>query len=360
MVRRDSKPEPSAEAHRPGLAEDSSPISRVRSWLHTQYPSWEAGDDLGPTRLAVLGGHRPGRATLMVFRGRERWPSIAVKLVTTPEDATHLSREAKSLDLANRELAGLMALPPPRHLGSIHERQFAALAITTVRGTRANLPDLTKPKPTRRDVRSLKSHVHAVRHWSRSLREATVSDSATRDGRHLVDRIHRFIDLGDLPDDVIPRFQSLAVAMGRYPAKWSPRWQHGDVAPGNVLWRRGGIRLVDWEAASPSHDPWRDDSYLILSLARAAQHETAAPSVAAALRTTFGSGRWAGQVAESSYREDWPHPIPVSWAVMATTVEHALEGEEYGTTTSFWRDLAVDLLVDEELREMCKWLVPRW
>ena len=359
-MRREPKPEPSAEEHGPDLGGDPSRIAHIRSWVEAQYPSWKDGDDLGPIRLAVLGGHRPGRATLMIFRGHERWPSIAVKLVTTPEDATHLSREARSLDLANRQLADLLALPPPQYLGLIREQQFAALAITAVPGRRANLPDLTKPKPTHRDVRALKSHVRAVRYWSHSLREATNPDQATRDGQHLADRIHRFIDLGDLSIDVVPRFQSLAVAMGRCPARWSPRWQHGDVASGNVLWRKGGIRLVDWEAASPAHDPWRDDAYLLLSLARAAQHETGAPSVAAALKTAFGSGRWAGQVAQSSYRETWAHPIPVGWAVMATTIEHALEGEECGTTTAFWRDLAVDLLVDEELGEVCGWLVPRW
>jgi hypothetical protein len=358
-VRPDSKRKTSAGAPMRKHS-DSSRISRVFTWLHAQYPSWEGGDQLGPIRVAVLNGRRPGRATLIVFRGGQRTPSIVVKLVTRLEDAGHISREARSLELANSQLVGLLDPPPPRLLGSTHQPGLAALAITAVPGRRSKLPDLAKAKPSRSDVHAVRRHIDSVRSWTRSLREVEMPEQPMRDGQQLADRVHRFIELGGLPAAVVPRIQHLAIAMEQMPVKWSPHWQHGDVAPGNVLWHKGRIRLVDWEAASPAHDPWRDDAYLLLSLGRATQHETGVSSVGSAIRAAFGSQSWAGRVAESSYRESWPHPIPVGWALISTTIEHALEREEYGATTPFWRDLAVDLLFDQDLRDSCGWLVPHW
>lgn len=310
-------------------------------------------------RLTVLMGTRPGRLTLVVFRRRERLPNLVVKL-TTNENATHLTREARVLDLAQSELGRLVNQPLPRQLGFIQEPQLAALAITALRGHRAKLPDLTMSEARRNDRRRLQSHVDMVRDWSRSLREAGISDQLPRDGQFVAGRIERFIVLGKVGPKASDRLERLAEAMRASGVRWSPCWQHGDVAPGNVLWHRRRIRLVDWEAASPSHEPWRDDAYLILSLARVAQRAMGAASVSAAFQGPLASRSWAGRILASSYREEWPHPIPIGWAVIATVIEHALEREESDTTTATWRDLAVDLLCDDQFRATCNWLTPNW
>lgn len=334
-------------------------IRYVQSWLQTHYPEWRDGEELGPIRVSVLLGRRPGRSTIFVFRGRDRWPQIVVKLATNEESATQLTREGRSLDLAHRELNGLLEQPLPRHLGSTQKPGLAVLATTALRGRRAMLPDLTWSLPRLGNRRQLRSHIDAVRAWSHSLSRVDGSDHIKRDGRHLADRIQRFTELGDVSDPVRERLESLAKVISASGLQWSPRWQHGDVAPGNVLWHKGRIRLVDWEAASPMHDPWRDDVYLILSLARVVQHRLKVSTVREAFLSALGSKDWGGRVLADSYREDWPYPIPIGWAVLMTTIEHALEREEYGIATAFWRDLAIDLVSDDDLRATCDWLVPR-
>jgi hypothetical protein len=335
-------------------------ISHVCSWLETRYPEWWEGEELGPIRVSVLLGRRPGRSILFVFRGRDRWPQIVVKIATNEESARQLSREGRSLDRAKRELNGLLIQPLPRHLGSIQEPGVGVLATTALRGQRATLPDFTNSSPGWSDRRYLKSHIDAVRAWSRTLAKIGRPDTLKRDTHHSAERIERFIVLGNLSDPARVGFESLANAIARSGVSWSPRWQHGDIAPGNVLWHKGNIRLVDWEASSPEHDPWRDDAYLTLSLARLAQHRLNLSTVSDALQSALGSEDWAGRALADSYQVDWPHPIPIGWAMLTTTVEHALEREEYGTTTPYWRDLAIDLVCNDDLRATCEWLVPRW
>lgn len=339
---------------------NTSIVSHIRSWLRASYPDLHGGEQLGPVRLSVLVGRRPGRSTLMVFRGRERWPSIVVKLATTEEGARHLPREARVLDLAERELEGFLDHPPPRHLDLLEEPELTALAITAVRGRRASLPDLTPAVPRWGDKRRLQSHLEGVRDWSRSLSKAGRSNRQPRDGQFIATRIQRFALLGDLAPELRERLEEFAHALQASNAQWTPLWQHGDVASGNVLWHRRRVRLVDWEAASPTHDPWRDDAYLILSLARAAQRTMRTSSIGAALVGALSSRSWAGRILASSYREYWPHPIPIGWAVLATTIEHAMEEEEHRAASAVWRGFAIDLVSSDQLRSRCDWLVPRW
>lgn len=352
------KSEPDANAIRGSESAHVSKISYIRSWLQARYPVWQGGEELGRVRLSVLMGRHPGRSTIIVFRGRERWPRIVVKLATDEEGATRLTREAGVLDHINRELQEFLDHPLPRHLGLLNESHLAALATTALRGRRATLPDLTVSEPKRNDRRRLQYHIDAVREWSRSLSQARTSVQQPRHTGYAAHRIQRFIDLSNPAKKTRGRLERLSAAMEASDARWLPCWQHGDVASGNVLWHRGRMRLVDWEAASPTHDPWRDDAYLILSLARAAQRTMGSSSVSPAFLGPLGSGSWPGRILESNYREFWPHPIPVGWAVVATTIENALKREKYGTTNAVWRNLAIDLVSDDRLRTKCNWLVP--
>ena len=304
--------------------------------------------------MTLLRGSRPGRITLIVFRGRSRWPSIAVKVATKAEHFWALEREARSLKLVSRDLNDSIGASAPRHLGSLRTPKYSLLATTAVRGRRAELPSLTKSRSSRSDRHRLGRHIGGVRLWSRELRQA-IPSNRQRTGLDVANRLHRYLEIETLPPLMAERLAEIAGEVGQITHKWNAQWQHGDVAPGNVLWFRGGVRLVDWEAASPYHDPWRDDAYLILSLARNIQNTSELGS-SAALKLALDTESWVGRILASSYTEDWPHPLPIHRALVAVAVEHALMAHALKGSPNIWQEVVGTLVSDEEIRSSCDWL----
>ena len=305
--------------------------------------------------VCILLGGRPGRASIVYAdRGGQR-PRVVVKVADPKVAGANIRREASALREAHAALPPEVTSAMPHPLGTLERERFVALAMSAVLGSRARLPSLVQQRPNRRDERLLVSHVRSVRSWSRRLAAASTEATSIQLESSSVGRwAEQFCATDFVPTAARDALSSM-LADGALSASWPQVWQHGDVASGNVLYHRGQVRLVDWEASSSTHPPWHDDAYLLLSLARTVDRTRTRDG----LLRSLSNRSYAGSALSEVYRADWPHPVPLGLALLLTALQQAGDPDATGYTSSHWTQLAVDLLIDETLRAECEWLVPR-
>jgi hypothetical protein len=335
-----------------------TPSERVEDWVRRAIPTWFPGATVGELRSCAILGGREGRVNLIFVDRRGRRARIVVKVGTRVANAGHVLRERDALGLAHTCLPLDITAGIPVPLELYDDGQVTALAMTALPGTVVRLPDLTRNRPRRQDAVRLAAHVRAVRGWSRRLAGAGAACGPTLLNETRIGlAIEALLSSGSVPPAPRSCLAGLHASLGAS-FGWEPVWQHGDVASGNALYHRGGIRFVDWEAARATHMPWLDDTYLILSLARSAQRSLGTPTVSSAMRQVLRRSSWCGDVLRSIYDDDWPHPIPLGMALLLTAIEQTRLPDESVDPASTWIRLVIDLLSDDELRRDCDWLVP--
>jgi glycosyltransferase involved in cell wall biosynthesis/thiamine kinase-like enzyme len=309
--------------------------------------AWLPGCDASSVRLGFLARNavNPRRGLIAVFIENHSSPSAVVKVSLDQLGHSVLRREHQVLqqlsDAASPELAARL----PRPLGCHECGDVAAAAFTPLPGVLLVAhPTLSGSFMARR---TLHRYLDAVSSISRELSQVASGDSP-QGGELLSDTVDRFTYFADVPAAMVSRLDSLRTALDGAALQWTPVWQHGDLAHGNVLFHRGEARAVDWELAGDAYPPWFDEAYAILMLM--IDHP-------AEVGETPADGRHLRRWLERSWRYD----VPVGWALVLTAMQAWLRSIEIGRGGhQRWRQLGLALLGDEDLRRRSNWLVPQW
>jgi hypothetical protein len=335
-------------------------IGSLTEYAEDRWPEWFGGpaEEIG---LAVSSGgpaHRT-RAAVFVFDGHQRRPSVVMKIAFTDLEAGFLRHEHDALNRLRPNLPGQMRRSIPRALGLSDIEDNTVLSMEALAGKRLLVPNLSGaggPVPRR----LMSGFFRKAFEWSRDLASATASDEVLG-GRDLADVVDRFSGLASQPTRVSDRVASFRTAVESSGIKWSTSWQHADLAVGNVLLHRGELRLLDWEHASETSQPWFDVAQAPGATARLAKRQSGVESSReAAIRALAGSS-WAGEVLRTEIGRVWDDRIPVGWAVALASMATAIrQVEDSRMGAEDWTEFTVALLSDEELRRELSWLVPHW
>lgn len=266
--------------------------------------------------------HEGHRFALIIADGWRR-PSVVAKVAQRGVDQAEVESEFSTLRDAYEELPLRFRSQMPAPLIIEHLDSGCAMFTTAVRGARPVLPQLLGRRE-RLGVASLDSYLVASLAFARDLARATASDQGAADeSLDEFSRLHGSHRLDAL----------------REHTQTARCWQHGDPAPGNVLMTRTGVRLIDWEHASPDHYPWHDAAYqaLVLSLIAANQTDS---SVTEAFDAMYLGSSWAGNLVRARVAEYWDSPVPMSEALAITAVDVAIRRQR----SPVWGDLARHLL----------------
>lgn len=336
-------------------------ISRVTRWVESSLGEWLPGTVLSHANRVVLAGRREGRATLVLFPRRGRWPAIVVKIAQKGSIST-TAHEYRRLTQAQATLAPPTVDRIPYPLGLYEDDTVTAMAATAVRGYIATLPHLFGPKPNQRTCRQLSDYISASRRHANELAHATryTPDVACMSQDALVEDIDHFLATTTLRGPSKTALSEFRCAVQHRHLSWQPVWQHGDASPGNLLIYRGQVSMVDWEAARPSRPPWHDDAQLAARLVRLAQMEGEGHSLGEACVQVLGLSGWPGPLVRQGINAYWPHPLPFAWCFALTVISLANSRGHQETVSPVWTPLVTALLCDDSVREACDWAVPHW
>ena len=330
-------------------------MTDVDAWVADHWGRWLSDGTAAPATSCLLKGQRQQRVTVFYFAGAARRPAVVVKVAAHATWGSPARREFEALQAVRSAASPSLADAVPMPLGLYERGAVAAVAMEAVPGNRYDLPDLTRAHTSRFAQRAVRRYLAAAATVSADLAE-TAATGTSQPVATLASRVSTYraqAPLSPAADGRLAGFiQTLAATDGRY----VPAWQHGDVAPGNLLLTRDGPRLIDWEAAHPEHLPWFDRAYSWLSLARLTHRRAGSWSCARALVHLFDLRGSLGADLSRGTQERWDHPIPPRWAMALTAIELALTYGEPGVEV--WTPYLEALLCDEDVRDACAWLVP--
>jgi hypothetical protein len=265
------------------------------------------------------------RAAVFVFESGQPEPRMLVKVSLTDEDAASSEAEYRALASLHGLVPGDMSRTMPRPLGFERvDREVSLFAETAISGSLPVLPTNTS-STSLLGAALIRRYTHLILNWSRRL-----ADSTTRDD--MVVPTHDLIDVADRFSEAFPVTQATCHALDVFRDRISSAdlqekacWQHGDISPGNVLIHKGQARLTDWEHANSRSEPWRDAAQIPSTLyVRAFAEEPGADATRLAVRS-LGSSSRTGRAVKSSLEAHWDYSIPLSWAVLISTMRQALQ-----------------------------------
>jgi hypothetical protein len=339
-------------------------VSEIVRYATKRWPEWfgrDAGEDIEPVALAGGPAHRRRVIVFLISKGESR-PAAAVKIAFTPQEEEYLQAEFRALSDVWPDVPSGMRNTIPQALALDRVGGLLMLATEVLEGRRLLVPHVTGRGSihARRLVRRFLSGAFS---WSNEL--ARVSPQPTQDHEadetDLQEMVEAFLAVHPVDEGARGDFRSFGRALGRERIRWTPSWQHRDVAVGNVLAHKGGLRFLDWEHASARSEPWFDTAYAPGALALLAHRQSAFQSVRDAGLSVLGADAWAGRILHREMERAWGHPLPLAWAValviMGTTVRRQRHGR--GGWNS-WGELAVCLVADRDFRRTVAWLAPQW
>jgi hypothetical protein len=335
-------------------------IGSLTEYAEGRWNEWfgRPPEELG---LAIGSGgpaHRT-RAAVFVFDGHQRRPSVVMKIAFTDLEAGFLRHEHNALDDLRPNLPGEMRRSIPRALGLTEIEGNTVLSMEALAGKRLLVPNLTGRGGTV-PRQLIGGFFRKAFEWSQDLALATSSDEVLGGGdlAHVVDR---FRGLASQPTLVSDRLTSFRNAIESSGIKWSTSWQHADLAVGNVLVHRGELRLLDWEHASATSQPWFDLAQAPGASARLAKRQSGAGSSREAAMRALGSSRWAGEVLRAEMEGVWDNRMPLGWAVALASMATAIrQVEDARMGAEDWTEFTTALMSDDELRRELPWMVPDW
>jgi hypothetical protein len=299
------------------------------------------------------------RGVVFVFEPGQRSPTAVVKVSLDERGDVGLRAEhAATAALHRASVPGPQAPPVrlPAPLALEHVGDTTLAAFTAVPGALLLPADLDSERQLLAR-RSLRKHLEAARTVGEVLATVELPPDAppTVSLTAIVDDVVRLTAPGG---DLADRLASFRRAVDGSVADVPARWQHGDLAHGNLLFDRGTVGAVDLELASPARPVWFDEAYAVLSLAF--MHTPAVEAERFAHR--FDRARWPSSAIGASVGDGWPHGLPAPWALALTAMictvrSHELERGE----VERWRSLLTVLLgADPETTDRCPHLVAAW
>ena len=232
-------------------------ISSVVELCGDEWGAWFPGEPAPALTAAVLTrGRVSDRATLLLFPVHSPTARLAVKLAWSDAAIAALERESQALRTIERGFPGMPARVP-RHLTTAPLPGGSALVTTALDGRRWRLGENRRlGAPTASRTLARFGAVADATACGRSESRADVAVST------LAPVVEWALSMPGLPPSQHAAFIRLAHSLGTCGESFTPRWQHGDLATGNILLGRGTLGIVDWEMASPDLPPWFDLCYV--------------------------------------------------------------------------------------------------
>lgn len=302
-------------------------IAQVLEFVSAQWGVWF--DEPQTPRLTPLvithASKINRRVAVFVFESGQPNPRVMVKVSFTDNDSASSEAEYQALASLHELVPEDMSTTMPRPLGFERvDPRVSLFAETAISGSLPILPTITGGTSLL-GAALIRRHTHLILNWSRKL-----ADSTTRDD--MVVRTHDLIDVVDRFSEAFPVTQATRHALDVFRDQISNAelqekacWQHGDISPGNVLIHKGQARLTDWEHANGRSEPWRDAAQIPSTLyVRSFAEEPGADATRLAVRS-LGSSSRAGRAVKSSLEAHWDYSVPLSWAVLISTMRQALQ-----------------------------------
>lgn len=333
----------------------SGAATEVDSWVSAHWASWSQGRR-GLTYRCALKGTRQDRMTLFYFARESRSPDLVVKIAGDVGERVPAQAEFRALTQVRSALRLDAFDLAPEALGLHRGQRYSAVALTPVPGRRIALPLLTRRSPSVLERRATLAYFRMADTVSRQLGTSLSSSLQARPLGALSDQLASFRSLGSVSDQARERLSALEQRVATATGQYTPSWQHGDVAPGNLLVSRSGPRLIDWEAAGPHHQPWFDAAYSWLTIARLTQRQGSDWSASRALAHLHGEEGWLGRRLARETQRGWDHELPHRWAATFVAVELALTYGQAGQAA--WSPYVEAMLTDDSVRSRCTWMVP--
>jgi aminoglycoside phosphotransferase (APT) family kinase protein len=327
-------------------------IGPLLDWVGRSWTAW-FGDSPGPLHTGLLAGgpaHR-ARVSVFVFNRSERNPRIFVKVALSAREGRYVAEEfgaVQTLASHGGEVASLVPMP----LGTTAEGDWLAAAYEVVPGRRLVVPQLNRRiGPIGR--RELSRFWDEAAHVGVGL--AAAGTAANRDESALGGIVDKFRSGVEIESRARADVDAFRFALERERVRWTPTWQHGDVAVGNVLVHRGKLRLVDWEAARSDYEPWFDLATAPVAAVILARRQTG-QSVTEAATTVLSEDGWVGSTLATTVRRNWIWDLPIGWAVALVSMRMANRRmAEDRAMPSDYVDLALALITDRSLRTKTEW-----
>lgn len=300
-------------------------ITWVETHARNHWLEWTGRPAQG-LRCAILTSARHGHQRCTVLLADRFRPfQVAVKVGWSESSRRGIHSEFQLLKAARAGLPARIAETLPAALDLVSTEGALALFASAVGGARPAIPDLLGPTD-RIGKSAVDRYLETTMAWSFDLARATRVDTGAPN------------PIADYPAQFSDK-----VDADRLLALIPPEraWQHGDPAPGNVLMTGRGVRLVDWEHASPVSLPWHDLAYMVPVMAIVAAGQRSIRPVEA-FDALFRAGSWCGEIIRRRLSEVWSHTIDVADAVVITALEVALAR---GHANPAWHDLANHLLL---------------
>ena len=339
-------------------------MTEILRYAVERWPDWFGSDVVrGIEPIALAGGPALQRRVIVfLLSPGERRPAVAIKIAFTPQEEAFLEAEFAALSDVRPGLPPGMRASVPEALSLDRVGGFLVQATQVLAGRRLLVPHLTRrasmvaPRLLRRFFARSFSWSHEL---ARATGQPTHADGA--DETELQEVVEAFLAVYPVDDGAQSEFRAFAKAIGRERIRWTPSWQHRDVAVGNVLTHRGALRFLDWEHASARSEPWFDIAYAPGALTLLAQRQDDSPSVRDAGLSVLCMDTWPGRILHQEMERAWRHPLPLAWAValvvMSTALRRRIHGRRGWTN---WAELALCLVADREFRRSADWIAPKW
>jgi len=218
------------------------------------------GPAAGWARLRALQIRSPwrGRAVWAVFRPGDRAPAVVVKIDVDPGSQVRLRNEHAALTALQHHAGVQHSVPRPVALQT--RGASVVLVQTGVAGTSLAHLGRRRLRPSLRHA--AREHA-AVLDWIGRLQSTDGAEHRRLDADSILCRIDA---LGAKAQRLADRLRASRTAWDGLPVPVVPG--HGDLAPGNVLWDRGAVKVVDWEGGVARRSALSDVVYFLQHHAR--------------------------------------------------------------------------------------------
>lgn len=236
-----------------------SPVSSLIDEVRVRWPIWFG--ESAPKNLSHAFVARPSaaprRGVILVGAEERRTFAVVLKVALEPSSNLALARESARM----REVASLFEerqLPAlvPR---VIDQFQWNDLNVVVQEFRRGSPIEVPLGGSRGKGNRSATRYVGTVQSVSQSL--ARLAPARTQSARGVFERFAQHAERAG--EGVLA---SESRRLSRLPVQFPIGWQHGDLAPGNLLVHRRLVTVIDWEMARPDLPLFFDLAYAYLSL----------------------------------------------------------------------------------------------
>lgn len=327
----------------------------MNRWVDDNRRTWLPPDITLQQPPLIIFGQRGARATLAYFADTGSKPALIVKVCGRSQDRDPARSEYEALSAVEETTGLLGGRLHPRPFGCLTTPGFSAVSMEALDGRRLELVGLSRPGSRWLSRRRFSSYVSDTRRIVRTMASHDDGD-ARRDGLRLATAGRRLLEADVLRIKTQDLLEEQVARLEKSSAAWRPTWQHGDLAPGNILRTGQGLRLIDWEDARPDRFPWHDLCYVPLTVCRLIEREAVRWPPPRAVVHALATDRWSGAILRRALTDEWTFDLSIEDGLLTTLIDLTERTLACGRV-SLWAHYLDAILTDAEVRRRCAWLV---